>query len=274
MKTKYKALLTAAFAAMMFVSCDNVDEGDRYVELPKIESDRAVLVEDFTGQNCINCPDAHEELEALVEQYGDLVVPVSIHAGSFAVSKENTSFPNDYVCLMTKEGQNICDAYGIQQFPMGVVDFGKPITFDLWGTAVRNARKKTTDVTITAKAQFKQTGENAGDIDITADIYCGTSREANIQFWITQDNIVTFQRSTKGRDPKYVHNNVFRAQVFPEKKTGKAVMLEGREHVTVEGSIPLRYNDQERWVAEDMNVVAFVTDKDGIQQVVKVPVEK
>lgn len=41
MKTTYKALFTAAFAAMMFVSCDDVAEGDRYVELPKIESDRA-----------------------------------------------------------------------------------------------------------------------------------------------------------------------------------------------------------------------------------------
>lgn len=51
--------LAAAIAAASLIpalsSC-GVDEKDRYVELPPVEVKRAVLVEDFTGQRCTNCP--------------------------------------------------------------------------------------------------------------------------------------------------------------------------------------------------------------------------
>ncbi len=50
-----------AVAAAALTSCDNVAEDDRFIKLPPIEADRAVLIEDFTGQNCLNCPVAHEK---------------------------------------------------------------------------------------------------------------------------------------------------------------------------------------------------------------------
>ena len=49
----------AVLAAAALTSCDNVPEADRFIKLPPIEADRAVLIEDFTGQYCLNCPIAH-----------------------------------------------------------------------------------------------------------------------------------------------------------------------------------------------------------------------
>ena len=48
------SLAIAATSALGFTACDEVDEGDRFKELGKIESKRNVLIEDFTGQMCTN----------------------------------------------------------------------------------------------------------------------------------------------------------------------------------------------------------------------------
>ena len=54
-----------AVAAAALTSCDNVAEDDRSSNFLPIEADRAVLIEDFTGQNCLNCPVAHEKIEEM-----------------------------------------------------------------------------------------------------------------------------------------------------------------------------------------------------------------
>ena len=52
--------LLIASVAILLSSCANVDEGDRYIKVESSEAKRSVLVEEFTGQKCINCPEAHE----------------------------------------------------------------------------------------------------------------------------------------------------------------------------------------------------------------------
>ena len=59
----------ASVLAFGFTACDELDENERFVEMPAQESKRNVLVEEFTGQKCTNCPDAHKALAALSEQY-------------------------------------------------------------------------------------------------------------------------------------------------------------------------------------------------------------
>jgi thiol-disulfide isomerase/thioredoxin len=273
MKRIYKTLTFVAAGAMMLTACDDVKEGDRYIEMEEITSDRAVLLEDFTGQFCINCPDAHEVMEQLVEQYGeDKVIPVSIHCGDFGVSVNNTNFDNKYIGLMTEEGNSICAAYGITEWPMGVINMGSPMTYDLWASAVYKALSEPTDVTIEATADYDAlSGSDNGEISITAKILSGSERTANVQFWITEDSIVALQRSTAGFNAEYVHNNVFRAQVFDGRK-GIEQKFEKDVYTEVSGKIAARYTEKERWDVHNLHVVAFVSDGSGVLQVVKVPV--
>ena len=64
----FKSFAIGAILAPLAAGCDSVDENDRYIEMPPVESNRVVLLEDFTGQYCVNCPDAHEVMEQLAEQ--------------------------------------------------------------------------------------------------------------------------------------------------------------------------------------------------------------
>lgn len=280
MKFKKTAYAFLAFAGIMsFASCDEVAEDDRYIKGEQITAERTVLLEDFTGQNCINCPDAHVVIEQLEEQYGDKLVAVSIHCGTFGIPVKRTNFDNNLVGLMTDEGNAIMETYGIQQFPMGVINMGSPQTFDLWATAVRNAIKVPIDIKITASAEYepdKNDGsENGkgyfGNIKIKADVISESSRTANVQFWILENGIVAMQRSTAGTNQEYVHNNVFRAQVFEGLK-GESVNFKGEFNTNVEGSIASRWTNKERWEINNLSVVVIVSDNTGVLQCAKVPV--
>lgn len=58
--------ILSAFAALALYSCaDDVSESDRYIYVGPVEVKRAVLIEDFTGQNCTFCPLATNEINTL-----------------------------------------------------------------------------------------------------------------------------------------------------------------------------------------------------------------
>ncbi len=249
-----------AVAAAALTSCDNVAEDDRFIKLPPIEADRAVLIEDFTGQNCLNCPVAHEKIEEMEKQYGaDKVIAVSIHGGELAISDRRP------FGLMTEEGNEICNYYAINVFPMGVIDGVTPPVLDSeWASAVYNDLQKPTEVKLKASAELID-GGNA--ISCTADVTSSEEGKGKIQFWIVESGIVAQQKMPDGSiNQNYVHNNVFRAQVFPMR--GNPIAF-SRDGATANGTIEVR----ERWSLENVSVVAFVSDNNNIvQQVVKVPV--
>jgi thiol-disulfide isomerase/thioredoxin len=98
MKQSISKLLFIAFAALYIVACDKVDAPYKEtVVLPPIDTTtnkddttavfdevRKVLIEDYTGHQCGNCPLAAEKLEELKNAYGNQVVPMAVHAGFFA----------------------------------------------------------------------------------------------------------------------------------------------------------------------------------------------
>ena len=93
-----------------------------------------------------------------------------------------------------------------------------------------------------------------------------------MQFWITQDGIKAEQRFPDHTDKEYVHNNVFRAMVFPSLDGQKAEFKAGVK-TTVEGSIDCRYNNKERWELNDLYVIAYVVESGkGVRDVVRVKV--
>lgn len=268
--TRFFYGIFVACSATLFTACDDVKEGDRYIDMGEITADRTVLLEDFTGQNCLNCPDAHEVIDQLVEQYGDKLIPVSIHCGDFGVPVRITNFERGRIGLMTDEGNTILTSYPINSFPMGVVDMGSPITFDLWATAVRNELSKPTDITIQLKAEFVPDAEQpeegyAGNIQVTADVISSDDKNAQIQFWVLEDGIIAQQRWHGETVQEYTHNNVFRAQIFSGVR-GENISLEKGIDKSVTGEIATRWTDKERWEVKNISVVAYVSDGTGVLQ--------
>ena len=94
---KINLIVTLTILLCAFVSCDKIegpyitpDESvETNVEFPDIDPAtvfRKVLIEEYTGHRCTNCPDGHRELASLHERYGDSLVAIGIHAGSFLLA--------------------------------------------------------------------------------------------------------------------------------------------------------------------------------------------
>ena len=85
---------------------------------------------------------------------------------------------------------------------------------------------------------------------------------ANLQLWLTESNIVSFQLTDEGYIFDYVHNHVLRDAV--NGTWGEAVQL------TADATqLTYTYNVPEEWNAQHMAVVAFVSNEDGVLQVIE-----
>lgn len=263
MTSIFKKILIPATALIALASCDNIDENERYVPVDRVEPQRVVLLEDFTGQTCNNCPDAHRIIELLQEQYPGSIVAVSIHGGGMALHKSTTRFDHNQVALGTDEGQTYNDAYGIDEWPSGVIDRRSGVLGrDKWAAYIDEELNRSSDVNIEVEARIE-------DNDIYIDLAVEPQADINgsLNVWILENGIVARQIDESGKyNRDYVHNHVFRACATAQ--NGDPIALTNGIHKAASYTVPLRYNDQERWNPANLSVVAFISDKNGVHQTV------
>ena len=66
---KLKATISSLITlASLLVACDNVSENERLIYVEPAAVNTAVLVEEFSGQMCVNCPKGAAELEKLEKE--------------------------------------------------------------------------------------------------------------------------------------------------------------------------------------------------------------
>lgn len=263
---KFKSLYIVASLSLLLTSCGGIAEDDRYIEVEPTKVERTVLLEDFTGQDCVYCPNGHRVIEALEEQYGSHFIAVSIHAG-------NLSFPTShklFVGLGQEEGQIYNDRYGIEDYPKGVVNGKLPATNpDQWASAVYNEISETTPVSISLDAALSDDGK---EIIINSSIGSTVQIEGDFVVWVIESSIVARQKDiNQGVIKDYVHNNVFRACVNGIDGTHTTIPL-GQE-VNGYFRIDVKNEAKEKWVPENLAIVAFLTNKNGVVQAAKTNVK-
>lgn len=243
-------ILSLAFIALATVSCDSVSESERFIKAKDMEVDRKVLVQEFTGQFCPNCPLGHEALENIAKQYGENAVIVSIHAGDMA-------FDDAEFGLKTPDGDKYAKEWGVQQYPSAIVN-RKTVMADRsqWQGAVFTALSTPSSVKINVNAKVQD-----GKIDITSQLSSTLSAiNAKYQLWIVEDNITTLQQDGEEYIMDYIHNHVYRASV--NGIGGETVAVSPTEPKDMQHSIAI----DARWDTKNLKLVAFVyTDNDVLQ---------
>lgn len=257
----------ASIAAVLFVSCSDIDDDNRLIYVKPAQVNRAVLIEDFTGQRCINCPFASLEIENIVEQYGaDNVIAVGIHSG-LGVKDTPTS---KYQGLMTDTGNEYYKAWGSPGQPAGLVNrnTSSTVAYTQWGDLVRTEIAKAAPLSISIENNFSESDRTVS-IDVET---MGTNgnTEGKLQVWLVEDNIVSIQEMPRdlggGRKYDYVHNHVFRANVTSDLWGDPVTVKEGETTKKT-----YTYTIPEKWNVDNVSVVAFVTDSNNrnVQQVSK-----
>lgn len=261
-KNLFLGVATAAMA-MAAASCSNIDEGDRLIYVKPAEVGRAILIEDFTGQKCINCPTGTEIINSIVETYGeDNVIAVGIHSGPLGFAGNSKT-----VGLMTDTGNEYYTRWD-KENKMGQpwVIFNRKTSpdshYNNWAAMVGTI--------ISEKANLSVKIANAYDAatrtlttTVGADGVNGTVN-GKLQVWIVEDGVKALQMMPDGKSNKeYIHNHVFRAAV--NGTWGEDVTVKEGETTTKQYSYVL----PEAWNADNIAIVAFVYNDGGVENVAK-----
>lgn len=267
-------------AAMM--ACSKIDENERMelvstqvvpnepeeeVELPDSLYDapievveRRVLIEDHTGQKCPNCPDGAQIIRDLQRTYGARIVPVAIHSQMQGIMEPEG--------LGNELGNTYYKAWNLEFKPAGLINRisdGSSTVLDktIWAMAVQFIMNNDTPdpLDIRIKAQQQKLDPTKADVDVkviaTVD---GAAVDGKLQVWITEDNITARQDSMGIRLDNYVHNHVLRAAV--NGTWGENISLRGTEGSNIQ---EFHYTTTllQGWKAEDLDIVAFVTNENS-----------
>ena len=254
MRKAYITLLM--IVAVMMAACSHIDEDEQLIYVKPAAVERCVLLEDFTGQRCVNCPMAADEIHKLQEQYGeDVVIAVSIHSGPLGFHTN----PRFYG-LATDLGDAYYTHWNLEYQPVGLINRGAPTEYTAWGTLIRQELQKTAPVEISLDLEVEDQTLNIQSLVRGVD---GNS-QGKLQVWIVEDNITAFQMMPDGtRNDNYVHSHVLRAAVNGD--WGEDITVdEGYDTAKV---YTFTLNDE--WVKENLSVIAFVYNASGVLQVTK-----
>lgn len=262
---KIHKLLYTILPALALVSCSDYDDPDsRFTPVEGAEQNRNVLMIEFTGQNCVNCPTAHEEIEGYEKQFGERFISVSIHGYAAQMGLPN-AMPQ---ALGTDDGVEYNKMFAIESWPNAVIDWNSGklgANYGKWLETINADMAKQTYLEIEPKATFAD-----GKIEVAATLSSEYKAYRNVKYmvWLIESGITAMQITPSGAmNPKYVHNNVFRATLCG--LTGIDVTVEAGEPLNLTHSI----EKNQKWVAENMAAVVFVyTDAEGVISVEKTDV--
>ena len=257
----FSMALTGLVACAVW-SCDTVAEEDRLVYVKKPEVKRSVLIEDFTGQNCVNCPAATEVIEQLQEEFGDsVIIAVGIHSGPFG---HRSGMSSARLPLCTETGDEYYKHWNIEAQPGVMINRSAPVyNTALYGEKVRGALETTTPLSMELGVEYDNATKSAAiNIQATTSENCS----GKLQVWVIENNVVGQQQMPGNvMNREYVHQHVFRISVTND-IYGDDFSVTDAAPATASYMVTL----DETWVPENLAIVAFVSNtSNGVLQVVK-----
>jgi hypothetical protein len=181
--------------------------------------DRIVLLEEFTGKGCTNCPKGSREIESLLALYDSNLVVVSIHAGFFA---NPNFFDLGQYDLRTDEGEQIFGMLGPNiGYPAGVVNRTKyngdyQHGAQSWADFIKEELDKEPRIEFTVDHEFNSKNRTI-TLDVNGFAREDINNEVRISVMVTEDGIVDAQDDLEagGIVEDYVHKHVLRGMATP-----------------------------------------------------------
>ncbi len=222
-------------------------------------SQKFIVLEEFTGHECIFCPAGTREILRLDELFGDQLIPVGIHAGGFARPRSSgTKYRTDFR-VDGNHGEDYLAAFNPgNAYPRGMVNRkgGNSTGSSQWGIDI-NAIKD--DAPIASLKLTNYLDEAAGNLRVNLEIeWLQASTESyKLQLYLVEDHIIDWQKDGSDEISDYDHRHVLRQVVNNTfGKTLKPVAVGETE--TIEYILPVN----SAWKKEDLESVAFIFNAD------------
>jgi hypothetical protein len=224
MKHILKAFTLLFFAALTFIGCDIIDDplkpGGVISQPDTTVVLRKIVVEDFTGHRCKNCPDAAKMIKTLEGIYGEQIVGLAIHAGPGIFTAPTPDYPPDY---RTPEGNQTYSFFGIPGLPYGMVSRADWSTsgsnhlksYQNWPTAVANIADDPAQFSIAQTVTYTD-ADSTVTVKVTVTALAEMLDDLMISIILTENGIVSPQLMPDDtRNVNYVHNHLLRTMYTP-----------------------------------------------------------
>ena len=253
-------LFSAVAASMAFVSCDNIPEEDRYIEVEVNKSEKVVLLEDYTGMQCVNCPDAAAIIDNIHHTFGDNFIAVGLHPTSGPYQAVMPGKDGVMVNLSSDDADAYYKKYSVKAFPTAMIDRS---TFDgsklldnkdKWAAYVNQQMTASTPVNLSMESTYDATTRTvtlATDIEFSEAV----GETLYLQLWVIENGIIGPQVTAKGVNWEYEHNHVLRSAI--NGTWGESLGASFNANQRLE-TITTTYTLNEAWKAGNCEIVGFV----------------
>lgn len=257
--------------SLFILSCDKIDKP----YLKKLDKDtpdpgdetRKILLEEFTGHKCPNCPEGSQIAQDLGVIYGEQLILVSIHAGFFAKPDQAGLYTADF---RTTGGTAYNDYFGVQSYPSGMVNrkeyTGKlSLSKDEWEPAINELFQCPVQAKIEITPNYNAQNRHL-EITTETTFLEDLTGTFSLCTYIIENNVVAPQKNDNeelGPSPDwedYVHNHLLRLVV---NGTWGEPVNDGQSitpNETYESGCIIALN--ENWVADNCYIVSYVYNND------------
>lgn len=221
---------------------------------------RKVMIEDFTGHTCVNCPEAHQIADELKQEFGDSLIVIAIHAGNFAVPV-SAPYTADY---RTAVGTELNNAFEVPGYPSGMInrkDNAKLYLSSSWKQEVRSMMGLSAIATIDLTPVYGE-GSTLLGADIDIEFSEVPEGQVNICVYVTESGIISAQKNNNesvGPTPDitgYEHNHMLRGSLTGT--WGEPVAEDALVSETVYSKSFTGFTIDSGWNVENMSLVAFI----------------
>ncbi len=195
------------------IPCLSCDDGEVVIE----PTDKKILIEEFTGVRCVNCPAGSAEIENLLDIHGKQLIAVSIHAGFFSTPYANSN--EDYT---TPEGTAL---EGFLDNPLGyptaVINRklfqnqdDRQVSQSAWAGLIQQEKGQLSPLVLDLNLDFD---EASRQLTATTKIQPAETLTGEYRYsvMVIESDIVDVQLTPEGETEDYVHKHVLRDMMTP-----------------------------------------------------------
>ncbi|MCD4772494.1 MAG: Omp28-related outer membrane protein, partial [Bacteroidales bacterium] len=230
------------------------------------EATRKVLLEEFTGHTCPNCPMGSATVHNLGNIFEDQLVLISVHAGNYA-ELQDSIFTYDF---RTPTGNDLKAYFEPSFFPSAMINRteynGSKILFiDNCQNAINDILVQPADAVITMNKDFNE-GTKELNLTINTEFLNDLSGTFNVCAYIVEDSIISPQKNNNaniGPTPTildYVHMHVLRGAI---NSTWGDAINEGSAITSGEVYENTCSTTLGNWVAKNCHIVVFVINNES-----------
>lgn len=273
-------ILTLALLGLMASGCDNISEDDRYikVEKPTVENPRNLLIMEFTGNNCMNCPNGASMVERIKDDEPEgRVISVGLHPyGDINTDPVFSNYTKpEKQDFRTEAATALYEYYKPSGFPTAIFNGLKSSmssSIPEWMQRASEAITASAAMKITAEADYDATTRS---LKVNYDIDFGNVVESalSVTVWLVENHIMGTQTMPDGKkNLNYEHNHVLRASLNGNWGEPIGSRFDSDSHVAGTASMTL----SEKWNADNCTAVvyAYREDTKEVEQATSLPIVK